>query len=41
MSKQFWTRIEEGENGKVRGGLGWARKCRRLGLDKEPGRGRD
>lgn len=39
--EQFWARIEEGENGEMRGDLGWVKKCRRLGLDKEPGMGRD
>lgn len=39
--KQFWKRIEEGEVGEMRGDLGWVRKCRRLGLDKESGTGGD
>lgn len=39
--EQFWTRLEEGENGEMRGDLGWVRKCKKLGLDKEPGMRRD
>lgn len=30
-SEQFWTRIEKGQNGIMRGELGWVRKWR-LGL---------